>query len=221
MNTDLIDLICSTLGHALAEAGPGAIRTDQSNPASHHRRAPCQQHVWLAFSGDPRSQRFKKTGVVADRYRRLWDDEGGGPAFRKAAPSRVRYQKTSDACDYQADHLHEAPVWIVSFQLGHTRTWDAGSGTTRRCKICCWRPVPRIGCAPQRCFNMQKTPLVIEVQHRVGVLRAFDKLAPPTAARAGSSVSCDQQVSITCCLGNVQHLIRPQHSLHGALASGR
>jgi nitroreductase len=60
--------------------------------------------------------------AVADRYRRLWYDEDGGPAFRKAAPSRVRYQQMLDACDYQADHLHEAPVWIVPCQLGHTRT---------------------------------------------------------------------------------------------------
>ena len=66
--------------------------------------------------------------AVADRYRRLWYDEGGGPAFRKAAPSCVRYRQMLDACDYQADHLHEAPVWIVPCQLGHTRTWDAGSG---------------------------------------------------------------------------------------------
>jgi hypothetical protein len=32
-----------------------------------------------------------------------------------------------DAVDYQADHLHEAPVWIVPCLIGD-RTWDAGSG---------------------------------------------------------------------------------------------
>ena len=65
MNTDLIDLICSEdSGHASAEAGPGATRTDQSNPASRHRRAPRQQHVWLAFLGDAQSDDSKMLSPI-------------------------------------------------------------------------------------------------------------------------------------------------------------
>jgi nitroreductase len=67
--------------------------------------------------------------AIATKYRRRWHDECG-PAFRNAAPSRDRdrYHRMLDACDYQADHLHEAPVWIVPCVLGRTRTWEAGSG---------------------------------------------------------------------------------------------
>ena len=47
---------------------------------------------------------------------------------RPARRDRDRYHRMLDACDYQADHLHEAPVWIVPCVLGRTRTWEAGSG---------------------------------------------------------------------------------------------
>jgi nitroreductase len=69
--------------------------------------------------------------AVAERYRRRWHDSG--PAFRSGAADlasdllRDRYNRMLDACDYQADHLHEAPVWIVPCLLGKTRTWESGS----------------------------------------------------------------------------------------------
>lgn len=33
-----------------------------------------------------------------------------------------------DAAEYLADHLHEAPVWIVPCLLEETRSWESGSG---------------------------------------------------------------------------------------------
>jgi len=32
-----------------------------------------------------------------------------------------------DAAEYLADHLHEAPVWIVPCLLGQSHTWESGS----------------------------------------------------------------------------------------------
>jgi nitroreductase len=33
-----------------------------------------------------------------------------------------------DAAEYLADHLHEAPVWIVPCLVEETRNWESGSG---------------------------------------------------------------------------------------------
>jgi nitroreductase len=126
MNTDLIDLICST--RAMRRLRPDPVPPELINQILRAATAaPPASNMYGWRFLVIRDQTIKN--AVAERYRRLWYDEGGGgSAFRKAAPSRVRYQQMLDACDYQADHLHEAPVWIVPCQLGHTRTWDAGSG---------------------------------------------------------------------------------------------
>jgi|ERR1700722_4860119 nitroreductase len=73
--------------------------------------------------------------AVACRYRRAWH-ETVGPWFRSAGPgtgapapgpSRDRYDRMLNAADYLADHLHEAPVWIVPCLLGETHNWESGS----------------------------------------------------------------------------------------------
>jgi nitroreductase len=55
--------------------------------------------------------------AVAVYYRRAWN-EYVGPTYRSGAPapgaSPERFQRMLDAAQYLADHLHEAPVWIVA-----------------------------------------------------------------------------------------------------------
>ena len=123
MNPDLIEIIRST--RAMRRLKPDPVPPELINqilragtaapPASNM----CGWRLLVI-----RDQAIKD--AVADRYRRRWYNEGG-PAFRNAAPSRARYSQMLDACDYLADHLQEAPVWIVPCVLGRTRTWEAGS----------------------------------------------------------------------------------------------
>jgi nitroreductase len=53
---------------------------------------------------------------VAIYYRRAWE-EYVKPSYRSGAPapgsSPERFSRMLDAAQYLADHLHEAPVWIV------------------------------------------------------------------------------------------------------------
>jgi nitroreductase len=74
--------------------------------------------------------------AIAGRYRRAWH-ESVGPWFRSAGPdtgapapgpSLDRYNRMLAAADYLADHLHEAPIWIVPCLLGKTHNWESGSG---------------------------------------------------------------------------------------------
>jgi nitroreductase len=55
--------------------------------------------------------------AVAGYYRRAWHEQVG-PRYRAAAPApgmdAAAFQRTMDAAQYLADHLHEAPVWIVA-----------------------------------------------------------------------------------------------------------
>ncbi len=124
MSADLINLICSTraMRRLKPEPVPPELITQILRAAT---AAPPASNMggWRFLV--IRDQAIKN--AVAAKYRRLWY-EGVGPAFREAVPSRVRYRQMLDACDYQADHLHEAPVWIVPCHLGLVRTWDIGSG---------------------------------------------------------------------------------------------
>jgi nitroreductase len=125
MDIGLIDLICST--RAMRRLKPDPVPPELINQILRAATAAppaSNAHGWRFLV--IRDQAIKDT--VADRYRRRWHDEAG-PEFRKAAPGRDpdRYNRMLDACDYQADHLHEAPVWIVPCIIGRTRTWDAGS----------------------------------------------------------------------------------------------
>jgi nitroreductase len=73
--------------------------------------------------------------AVGHAYRRHWH-ETAGPWFRSGGPGtgapapgvpRDRYDRTLDAADYLADHIHEAPVWIVPCLLDETHNWESGS----------------------------------------------------------------------------------------------
>ena len=54
---------------------------------------------------------------VAQYYRRAWN-EYVGPTYRSGAPAPgadpARFQRMLDAAQHLADHLHEAPVWIIA-----------------------------------------------------------------------------------------------------------
>ena len=83
MNTDLIDLICST--RAMRRLKPDPVPSELINQILRAATAAppaSNMYGWLFLV--IRDQTIKN--AVADRYRRLWSDEGGGPAFRKAAP---------------------------------------------------------------------------------------------------------------------------------------
>jgi nitroreductase len=67
---------------------------------------------------------------VAQWYRRAWY-EIVGPRYRASAPppgsSRERFERMLAAAEHLADHLHEAPVWIVPCMQGGTHTRVTGS----------------------------------------------------------------------------------------------
>ena len=68
--------------------------------------------------------------TVGAYYKRAWDEivapryRGGEPA-PGTAPER--FQRMLDAAQYLADHIHEAPVWIVPCMGGGTPTRTSGS----------------------------------------------------------------------------------------------
>jgi nitroreductase len=75
----------------------------------------------------------KDAGVkatVGAGYRRTWD-EVVSPRYRAGQPapgtSRERFLRMLDAAQYVADHIHEAPVWIVPCMSGPALTRTAGS----------------------------------------------------------------------------------------------
>jgi nitroreductase len=68
--------------------------------------------------------------TVAGYYRRAWK-ENALPGYRSAAPppgtSGERFQRLLAAADHLAEHLHEAPVWIVPCLQGAALTRSTGS----------------------------------------------------------------------------------------------
>jgi nitroreductase len=68
--------------------------------------------------------------TVGAYYRRVWN-ETVGPRYGAGEPapgtSRERFQRMLDAAQYLADHIHEAPVWIVPCMGGPTPTRTSGS----------------------------------------------------------------------------------------------
>jgi nitroreductase len=75
-----------------------------------------------------RDPKIKQT--VGGYYKRTWD-EVVAPRYRSGelAPgtSRERFLRMLDAAQYLADHIHEAPVWIVPCMGGGTPTRTSGS----------------------------------------------------------------------------------------------
>jgi nitroreductase len=74
-----------------------------------------------------RDPKVKQT--VGAYYKRAWD-EVVAPRYRAGEPapgtSRERFARMLDAAQYLADHIHEAPVWIVPC-MGGTPTRTSGS----------------------------------------------------------------------------------------------
>jgi nitroreductase len=75
----------------------------------------------------------KDAGVkaaVGAYYKRAWD-EIVSPRYRAGEPapgtSRDRFARMLDAAQYLADHIHEAPVWIVPCLQGASPSRTAGS----------------------------------------------------------------------------------------------
>jgi nitroreductase len=75
-----------------------------------------------------RDPEIKKT--VGAYYKRAWD-EGVSPRYRAGDPapgtSPERFTRMLAAAQYPADHIHEAPVWIVPCMQGANPTRTAGS----------------------------------------------------------------------------------------------
>jgi len=70
----------------------------------------------------------KKT--VGSFYKRAWD-EFVSPRYRSGEPapgtSSERFARMLDAAQYLADHIHEAPVWIIPCMGGGAGTRTSGS----------------------------------------------------------------------------------------------
>jgi nitroreductase len=75
-----------------------------------------------------RDRRVKETvGVL---YKRAWDEQVA-PRYRSGEPapgtSRERFDRMLAAAEYLANHINEAPVWIVPCLEGATPTRTSGS----------------------------------------------------------------------------------------------
>jgi nitroreductase len=68
--------------------------------------------------------------TVGAYYNRAWD-EVVSPRYRAGEPAPgtnpERFRRMLDAAQYLADHIHEAPVWIVPCMGGGTPTRTSGS----------------------------------------------------------------------------------------------
>jgi nitroreductase len=68
--------------------------------------------------------------AVGAYYKRAWD-EVVAPRYRAGEPapgtSRERFERMLAAAEYLANHIHEAPVWIVPCLEGATPTRTSGS----------------------------------------------------------------------------------------------
>jgi nitroreductase len=75
-----------------------------------------------------RDPKVKQT--VGAYYKRTWD-EVVAPRYRAGEPapgtSPERFRRMLDAAQYLADHIHEAPVWIVPCMGGGAPTRTSGS----------------------------------------------------------------------------------------------
>jgi nitroreductase len=75
-----------------------------------------------------RDAKIKET--VGALYKRAWDEQVA-PRYRSGDPapgtSRERFERMLAAAEYLANHIHEAPVWIVPCLEGGTPTRTSGS----------------------------------------------------------------------------------------------
>jgi len=92
--------------------------------------------TFAANGGNMQSWRFlviKDPGIkqaVAVYYKRAWD-EIVGPRYRSGGPAPgttpERFARMLAAAEHLAEHLHEAPVWIVPCLSGATPSRTSGS----------------------------------------------------------------------------------------------
>ena len=95
-----------------------------------------QAGQWAPSGGNTQRWRFlvvkdpKVKETVAGYYKRAWK-ENALPGYRTSAPppgtSAERFRRLLAAADYLAEHLHEAPVWIVPCLEGAAPTRTTGS----------------------------------------------------------------------------------------------
>jgi len=68
--------------------------------------------------------------TVGALYKKVWDEQAG-PRYRAGAPapgqSKEKFDRMIDAAQHLADHIHEAPVWIVPCGPAGARTRSSGS----------------------------------------------------------------------------------------------
>lgn len=68
--------------------------------------------------------------TVGALYKRAWDEQVG-PRYRAGGPAPgttpEKFGRMLDAAQHLADHIHEAPVWIVPCAASATRSRTAGS----------------------------------------------------------------------------------------------
>ena len=68
--------------------------------------------------------------AVGALYKRVWDEQVA-PRYRAGEPapgtSRERFERMLAAAEHLANHIHEAPVWIVPCLEGATPTRTSGS----------------------------------------------------------------------------------------------
>src|SRR5438105_9843661 len=92
-----------------------------------------------------RDPKVKQT--VGAYYKRTWD-EVVAPRYRAGEPapgtSPERFVRMLDAAQYLADHIHEAPVWIVPCLQGATPPAPRAHRSIRRSRTCCWRRVASV-----------------------------------------------------------------------------
>ena len=136
-------------GHNIPEAAPNTaalfdiIRTTRSmrrlkpNPVPNDLiRKILEAGVCAPSGGNMQRWRFlvihdpKIKETVGALYKRAWDEQVA-PRYRSGEPapgtSRERFARMLAAAEHLANHIHEAPVWIVPCLEGATPTRTSGS----------------------------------------------------------------------------------------------
>ena len=96
-----------------------------------------------------RDRKVKET--VGALYKRAWDEQVA-PRYRSGEPapgtSRERFERMLAAAEYLANHIHEAPVWIVPCLEGATPTRTSGSSIYPAVKNSCLRREHSVSARP-------------------------------------------------------------------------
>ena len=125
--TDLFEIISTTRSMRRLKAdpvGPELIRKILEAGVCAPSGGNMQRWRFLVI----RDPEIKRT--VGALYGRAWH-ETVAPRYRAGEPApgmgQDRFQRLLAAAEYLADHIHEAPVWIVPCLQGETPTRTAGS----------------------------------------------------------------------------------------------